>query len=524
MSGPPAPAADQVTSRTWIAIAAAVLGVFMAVLDTQITNASLPEILGSLSASMEEGSWMSTTYLAAEVVAIPLTGVFLRVFGPRTFILGNTVLFLVFSTLCGMAWNLESMIVFRTLQGFFGGALIPTAMTLIIVSLPPGRRPMALAWLMLASTLAPTLGPTVGGILTEFYSWPWIFYINWLPGVLMLAGIAIGLDAQPKKFELLLKMDWLGIAGMIVGLGALIVFLEEGNRKDWFDSEFIRTTSFVAFAGILLWIGSQLLRPDPFVNVWLFGRRNFWVSSGVGAVAGLGLYGSTFVLPLFLAHIAGYNSRQIGETIMWMGLPQIIMTPVAAVLAKKIDNRVICSAGLLLFSVSCFMNAYMTADTGYDQLIASQIFRALGQPLILITLSNMAIHQIELANLSSASSLYNMTRVLGGAVGTALLSTAITMREHLHSEHLVEAVSLFSSATRERIAAITTMHMNNNGDIALATHQTMATLNGVVQREAFVMAYSDSFFLLGSMLLASVGLVWLADRIVAPGAKGKGNR
>ena len=234
------PESEQVPLKTWIAIGAAILGVFMAVLDTQITNASLPEILGALSASLEEGSWMSTAYLAAEVVAIPLTVFFLRVFGARSYVLLNTVLFLLFSTLCGFAWNLESMIIFRALQGFFGGALIPTAMTLVITRLPPSKRPVALAWLMLASTLAPTLGPTVGGILTESYGWSSIFFINWIPGVLMFAGIAIGLEVQVKNYQLLLKIDWLGIAGMILGLGALIVFLEEGNRKDWFDSNLIR--------------------------------------------------------------------------------------------------------------------------------------------------------------------------------------------------------------------------------------------------------------------------------------------
>ena len=512
-----AAAEPEVTGRTWIAISAVILGVFMAVLDTQITNASLPEILGSLSASLAEGSWLSTTYLVAEVVVIPLTGVFLKVFGPRAFILGNTALFLIFSTLCGMAWNLESMIVFRALQGFFGGALIPTAMTLIIVTLPPARRPMALAWLMLASTLAPTLGPTVGGILTELYGWPSIFYINWIPGVLMLAGVAIGLNPQEKYLELLNRLDWLGITGMIVGLGALIVFLEEGNRMDWFGSGFIRLMALLAFGGILFWIGSQLLRANPFVNVWLLGRRNFWVASAVGAAAGVGLYGSTFVLPLFLAQVAGYNSRQIGEVIMWMGLPQIIMTPMAAVLARKIDNRILCTLGLVFFSASCFVNAYFTADTGYDQLITSQVLRAIGQSFVIITLSNMAIHAIEAENLASASSLYNMTRVLGGAVGTAILATAITMRESLHFERIGERVTLYSGTTQEQLAALKGFFFQHTGDPAGAVQQSLAGLQQIVRREAYVIAYSDAFFIIGSVLLGAIALVWMSDRIVAPG-------
>lgn len=508
-----------VEPRLWVGIGAAILGVFMAVLDTQITNASLPEILGSISASAEEGSWMSTTYLAAEVIAIPLTGPFIKIFGPRSFVLWNTILFLIFSTLCGVSWNLESMIIFRTLQGFFGGALIPTAMTLIVITLPLSKKPLALAWLMLASTLAPTLGPTVGGIITEFYSWPWIFYINWIPGILMLAGVAIGLDDQKKNIKLLLDMDWLGILGMVVGLGALIVFLEEGNRKDWLESDFIQLVGLISFLGIFVWISSQLLNSNPFINIRLLCNRNFLISSSVGAIAGLALYGSTFVLPMFLANISGYNSLQIGETIMWMGLPQIFVTPIAAVLAKKIDNRLICSIGLLFFSASCFMNAYLTADTGYDQLIFSQVLRAVGQPLILIALSNMAIHKIEAQNLSSASSLYNMTRVLGGAIGTAILSTVISRRESMHSEHLSNLVSVFSEETMDRLTHISKMYLGVNGDADLSAQQALATLDMLATREAFVMAYSDSFFILGSMLLLAFICIWIADKITTNGSK-----
>lgn len=507
--------ADHVPARTWIAMSAAILGVFMAVLDTQITNASLPQILGSLSASLEEGSWLSTTYLAAEVVMIPLTTFFLSVFGMRAYILGNTLLFLLFSTLCGYAWNLPSMIIFRTLQGLSGGALIPTAMTLLITRLPPSKRTVGLAWVMLSSTLAPTLGPTLGGILNDAYGWPSIFFINWAPGVLMLGGVAYGLDVEPKKLFLLPKADWLAIGSMTIGLGSLIVFLEQGDREDWFESDLIRLVCLLAVIGIGAWIGILLLRRRPFINLRLFGRRNFGVSSLVGAAAGMGLYGSTFVLPQFLARIAGYSPRQIGEVIMWMGLPQILITPLSAKFARTIDNRILCSLGLLLFSVSCFMNSSMSADTAGDQLVVSQVFRALGQPLVVLTLSNFAIHRVELGSLSSASSLYNMSRVLGGAVGTAILATVITTREHLHSARIGDAVSPFSAAARDRIEHLTGAYLAWDGDLSRATHQAMATVGVLVRREAFVMAYDDCFFVLGCVLFVSIGLIWLADRVFA---------
>ena len=520
-SSPPHPGAgaqaQEVSSRTWIAIYAAILGVFMAILDIQVTNASLREIRGSLSATQEEGSWMTTAYLAAEVIAIPLTAFFVRVFGARAYMVGNSVLFLVFSTLCGYAWNLPSMIIFRALQGFTGGALIPTAMTLILTRLPQDKRAAGLAWLMLSSTIAPAFGPTLGGILTNFYGWPSIFFINWIPGVLMVAGLAYGLGRDAVQLSVLREADWLAIACMTVGLGSLIVFLEEGNSKDWFSSTLIRGCFALAVTGIVAWVAILLKRGKPFVNLALFARRTFGVSSVVGAAAGMGLYGSTFVLPLFLSEIAGYNTLRIGEVIMWMGLPQIIMMPVAAVLSKRFDNRAICTAGLLLFAASCFMNSRMDASTGYDQLVMSQVLRALGQPLIVLSFYNLAIHPVEKANQSSASTQYNKSRILGGAVGTAILATTITLREHFHSARIGESVSRFSAAAQERLDQLTGYFLASSGDPVNAQQQAIAALDRLVRRESYVMAYNDCFFILGCVLLASVAVIWLADRVVAAG-------
>jgi len=279
----------------------------------------------------------------------------------------------------------------------------------------------------------------------------------------------------------------------------------------------IRASFVLAVAGILSWIALLLKRSKPFVNLGLFARRTFGVSSVVGAAAGMGLYGSTFVLPLFLSEIAGYNTLRIGEVIMWMGLPQIVMMPVAAVLSKRIDNRVICTAGLLLFAASCFMNARMDASTGHDQLVVSQVLRALGQPLIVLTLSNFAIHRVELANLSSASSLYNMSRILGGAVGTAILATTITLREHFHSARIGESVSLFSNATLDRLGQLGSEFALRSGDASGAHQQAIAVIDHLVRRESYVMAYDDCFFILGCVLLASIAAIWLADRVVAAG-------
>ena len=524
MSNPtmPQPPSGPVSARTWIAVAAGMLGAFMAVLDIQITNASLKDILGALNATQEEGSWISTAYLVAEIIVIPLTGLLTRTFGMRRYMMGTTALFLCFSTLCGAAWNLESMIAFRMMQGFTGGALIPMAMTLVMAKLPPSRRATGMAIFGLTATLAPSMGPTLGGYLTELYGWPSIFYINWAPGVLLIAGIAYGLDAEKKSLDQLRNADWIGIAFMALGLGSLTIFLEEGNTKDWFDSNFIVTFAALALTGLLGWIVTSTLRQNSFVDLRLYGRRNFLVATVLSAVFGMALYGSSFLLPLFLGQIAGYSPMQIGEVIMWAGLPQLFIMPFVARLSSKIDNRILCSFGLLLFGVSCLMNAYMDADTGYDQLLWSQVVRALGQPFVMLTLSNFAMNGMPMKDTPSASSLFNMTRNLGGSIGIALLGTALTQREHFHSARIGESVSSLSAATQLRMDQLTQNFVSQGFDPVTAGDKALKAIDSIVRRESFVMAYNDGFFIVGGVLLACILILWLSDKVKSPSGGGGG--
>jgi DHA2 family multidrug resistance protein len=512
----------RIDARTWIAVFAGMLGAFMAVLDIQITNSSLRDILGSLSATQEEGSWISTAYLCAEIVVIPMTALFVRSLGQRRYLMGTTALFLLFSTLCGTAWNLQSMIVFRMLQGFTGGALIPMAMTLVMTRLPPSKRAVGMAMFGLTATLAPAMGPTLGGYLTELYGWPSIFYINWVPGVLLIAGMYWGIDKEPMNLQALFKADWLGIAFMAVGLASLTIFLEEGNSKDWFESSFIIAFAAMALVGILGWVVIGFWRADPFVNLRLYGQRNFLVATALSAVIGMGLYGSSYLLPLFLGQIAGYSPMQIGEVIAWMGLPQLFVMPFVARLSQKIDNRIMCMFGLALFGISCLMNAYMDASTGYDQLMLSQIIRAIGQPFVMLTLSNFAMNGIAPKDMPSASSLFNMTRNLGGSIGIALLATALTNREHFHSARLGESVSLAAAATQARLDTLTQAFIAKGIDPATAANQAIGAIDRIVRRESFVMAYNDGFWLVGVILLGAIIPLWFADKVKSPGGAGGG--
>jgi DHA2 family multidrug resistance protein len=503
--------------RRWIALWGAMLGAFMAVLDIQITNSSLPDILGSLGATLDEGSWVSTSYLVAEIIVIPLTAWLADVFGTRRYLLANTVLFLAFSIACAFAWNLGSMIAFRVLQGFTGGVLIPMAFTLVLKLLPPAGRPFGYGLFGMTATFAPAIGPTIGGWLTDNYGWPAIFYLNLVPGVLMLGAIGWGLDHEPRKFSLLRRGDWWGIGTMAVGLGSLIVFLEEGNRNDWFNSRTISTLGITAMIFLTACVVIELNHREPFINLRLLAQRNFGLGAVVSMAFGFAMYGATFLLPMYLAQVQGYNAQQIGWTIMWSGAPQLLMMPIAAGLLKKFDARVLLTLGLGFFGASCFLNSALTNLTAYDQLKLAQLIRAIGMPLTIVPLTALATGGISHEQSGSASALFNMLRNLGGSIGIALLATQLDLREQLHSVRLGESVSLFSPATQERLDGLTKHFVNLGVDAVSAGQQALAALASTVRREAFVMSYGDNFFIVGGVMTAMLFVVWFCRPVKGAG-------
>ncbi|WGV24399.1 DHA2 family efflux MFS transporter permease subunit [Halotia branconii] len=494
---------NRVPLRTWIGVLASMLGAFMAVLDIQITNSSLQDIQASLGATLEEGSWISTAYLVAEIIVIPLTGWLSRVFSLRRYLIVNTILFIFFSICCAWAWNLNSMIVFRALQGFCGGVLIPSALTIVLTNLPPAKQSVGLAAFAISAVFAPSIGPTLGGWLTENFSWEYSFYINLIPGVLMLSGVWYGVKQQRPQLNLLKQGDWWGIFSMAIGLGSLQVVLEEGSRKDWFGSALIVRLSAIAVIFLAIFFFIELTRKQPFINLRLVLNRNFGLASIVNVSLGVGLYGSIYILPLYLAQIQKYNALQIGEVLMWAGIPQLFIIPFLPKLMQRIDVRFMVAIGVALFSVSAFMNSGMTYQTGLDQLRWSQIVRAMGQPLIMVPLTSIATAGLNPKEAGSASGLFNMMRNLGGSIGIALLATLLTNREQFHSNRLGETVSLFDPETQQRIDQMTQYFVSRGSDLSTASDQAIKAIDNIVRREAYVMAFNDCFYFIGIALLLS---------------------
>src|SRR5271168_1034907 len=473
----PAAAPQAVSLKTWVAVLGATLGAFMAVLNIQIVNASLADIQGGIGAGIDDGGWISTSYLIAEIIVIPLSGWLAQVFSVRIYLLTNAVLFLVFSAACALAHDLTQMIVLRALQGFFGGVLIPLAFTLIITLLPKAKQSVGLALFAVSATFAPAIGPTIGGYLTENWGWQYIFYVNLVPGVVMVGMLWFSLESRPMKLALLREGDLPGIVTMAIGLGALQTVLEEGNKDDWFGSAFIVRLSVIAAVALTLFFWVELTSKKPLLNLRLLTRRNFGFGTLANFLMGTALYGSVFILPQYLARIQGYNSEQIGMVLAWTGLPQLVLIPMVPRLMKRFDARLSMGIGFALFAASNCMNITMTTDYGSDQLCWRNVVRAIGQALAFAPLTAIATAGIEPENAGSASALFNMMRNLGGAIGIAALQTFLTKREQYHSNVLTPQISLFFESTRARISQLVHYFMAHGvSDPSAATAKAVSAI------------------------------------------------
>jgi MFS transporter, DHA2 family, multidrug resistance protein len=515
------PAEPKVSFKTWIAIAGAMLGAFMAVLNIQITNASLRDIEGGIGTGGINGAWITTAYLIGEIIVIPLSDYLSRVFSLRRYLLVNVVLFLLFSALCGQASSLPEMIVLRALQGFAGGVLIPLAFTIVVIMLPPSKRPIGLSAFALTATFAPAIGPTIGGYFTENYGWSSIFYLNLVPGAAMLAMLYYALPRTKMQLDLLRHGDWLGIVLMAVGLAALQTVLDEGNVYDWFGSPFIIKLTLIAILALGGFMIAEFTRPEPLVNFRLLAGRNFGFGTLASFLLGFALYGSAYLLPQYLANAQGFNAEQIGGVMAWTGLPQLLVIPLVPLLMRRIDGRLLVGTGFVVFAVSCFMNLHMDADYAAPQLFWPDITRALGQAVVLAPLSTIALAGISGRDAGGASGIFNMMRNLGGAIGTAMLETFYTKREQYHSFIINQQVSLLEPATREKLGAMQRYFLaHGSADSAAAMHSAIIAVGNAIRAQATLMGYSDSFALLGVILLLAASAIALLRKGTATGGGG----
>ncbi len=516
-------AADAIPLKNKVAVAGALLGAFMAVLNIQVVNTSLPDIQGGIGTGLDNGGWISTAYLIGEIIVIPLSGWLMGVFSLRRYLIGNCILFLIFSAACGLSTSFPEMVALRSIQGFTGGVLIPLALVCVILLLPPRARPVGFSMFALTATFAPAIGPTIGGWITDAYGWRYIFFLNLVPGAIMLPALFWGLKPEPMHLDRLWHGDWLGVLAMAIGLGTLQTVLEEGNKDDWFGSAFITRLSIISAVSMALFF-FQELRPGnkaPLVNLRLFGRWNFGFSSISNFMLGFVLYAAVYLIPIYLAEAHGYSASQSGQVMAWIGLPQLVIIPCMPWLMQRIDPRRLLSLGFLLFFISLMMNLRLGPNDSGPQLLIPNLIRAVGQALVFPPITMIATAGISAADAGSASALFNMLRNLGGAVGIATVETFVTNREKFHSFIINQHVSLMDPATRERIAAMQQYFQAHGlANAGGARQQAIVLLGETLRQQANYFAYGDAFGLLAMGMLVAFAASLFVRRPGGPAAPG----
>jgi DHA2 family multidrug resistance protein len=515
-----APAAtDRIDPRRLVAFIAMVFGMFMAILDIQIVSASLTEIQAGLAASADEIPWVQTAYLIAEVIMIPLSGYLSRALGTRLVFAISAGGFTLASFMCGTATNINQMIVWRALQGFIGGGMIPTVFATAFIIFPRSKQGVISAVIGLVATLAPTVGPTVGGYLTDALSWHWLFFVNVLPGIVVTIATLVLVDFDKPDLSLFKHFDWFGFIAMAGFLGALEYVLEDGPLYDWFNDDTVLLFAWVSGISAVAFFARALTARQPIVDLRSYRNRNFAFGSLFSFVLGIGLYGLTLVYPLYLGRVRGYDALMIGETMFVSGVAMFLTAPIAGRLTAKADPRAMLMFGFASFAIGTWWMTWVTKDWDFYELIWPQIFRGVGLMFAIIPINNIALGTLPPAQVKNASGLYNLMRNLGGAVGLAAINTFLNDRTDLHTARLHE---MLNSAYRPAVEALDKLTTKFSSYGADAPTMALKQLFAMTHREGLVMAFSDLFLAL-TVLFVAVGVFTLVMKKPAAAAPGGGH-
>src|SRR5437868_4797844 len=510
---------DRIAPRRLVAFLIMVFGMFMSILDIQVVSASLSDIQAGLSASSTEVSWVQTAYLIAEVIAIPLSGFMSRALGTRLLFAISASGFTVASFLCGFASTIEQMIVWRAIQGFLGAGMIPTVFASAYTVFPRTKFHIVGPIIGLVATLAPTVGPTVGGIITDWMSWHWLFFINIVPGIAITVGVLALVDFDSPNFALLEQFDWWGLIFMGGFLGSLEYVLEEGPQYEWLQDTSVAVCAAICGVSAIAFFWRVLTAEEPIVDIRTFTNRNFAIGCVLQFCIGIGLYGLTYIYPRYLAEVRGYSALMIGETMFVSGVTMFLIAPVVGRLMQKVDLRYIIAAGLVIFALGSYQMTWITRDYDFYELLLPQILRGIGMMFAMVPTNNIALGTLAPERVKNASGLFNLMRNLGGAVGLAVINQVLNDRTDLHISRLQERVN-WGNATAVETLNMFTQRLQGMGDAAL---MAMKQLSQIVHRQAVVMGFGDAFFMLTVFYVGLSLLVMLLNKPSALTAGGTGH-
>lgn len=508
--------ADWHPKHPWLVAMTVMLATFMEVLDTSIANVSLPNIAGNLSAGVDESTWVLTSYLVSNAIILPLAGWFASLFGRKRFFMACVGLFVVSSFLCGFAPNLGSLVFFRILQGAGGGSMQPLAQAILVESFPRHKRGMAMAVYAMGVVVAPIVGPTVGGWITDSYSWRWIFYINVPIGIVSLLMTSSLVQDPPylvrKKLGPDMKIDYVGLGLLSVGLGALQVVLDKGQREDWLESNFIAVLAAVSGVSLLAVLVWELRQKEPVADFHLLKDRNFAISTVTMFLLGFVLYGSTALLPIFCQTLMGYTAMLSGLVLSPGALVTLLALPVAGKLLGRFQPRWLVMVGVAALSSSMLMMGRFSLDVDFHTMMIARLVMGLGMAFLFVPINTMAFDFVPRARMSHATGLINLARNMGGSCGIAFVTTMLARYSQVHQTTLVAHLSPLEGLYRTNQQALTSTLAGRGAGAVQATQQGLGVMYGEMARQASMLSFVDVFNALGYLFLLLVPLLLMMKK------------
>ncbi len=496
----------------WLVAVAVMFATFMEVLDTTVVNVSLPHIAGTLSATVEESTWALTSYLVANAIILPLTGWLATYFGRKRLLMASVTGFTAASFLCGLSPNLATLVFFRIVQGATGGAMQPLSQAVLLEAFPPHERGKAMGFWGLGIVSAPILGPVLGGWLTDSYSWRWIFYINIPVGIASLIMTKLFIFDPPYMKRQSESIDYWGIGLLALGIGALQIVLDIGQREDWFQSSVIVMLAVLSAVALIAFVFLELRIDHPVVDLRIFKERTY--SAGVFLMTTLGfvLYGSLVLLPIMLQTLLGYPSVQAGFAMAPRGIGSFIGMPAVGWLIAKVDPRRLVMAGLITAGLTLLWLGQLSLNAGYWNIFWPQFAQGLGVSMVFVPLTTISMDRIPRERMGNATSLFNLMRNLGGGIGIATTATWLARQSQSNAVVLGANINAYNPAARSMLAASRDAFIRAGADPAIATNQALVAMSGIVHRQAAMIAFVGIFRLLGVIFLLLIPLVFVMKR------------
>jgi len=503
-------APDRYRFKYLIAITVSLASV-LELLDTSIVNVAIPHMMGNLGATLDQIAWVSTGYIVANVIVLPITGWLSAYFGRRRYFAGSIALFTLASFMCGNAGSLGALVFWRIIQGLGGGALLSTSQAILYEEFPREEYGTAMAIFGVGVMVGPTLGPTVGGWITDMYGWPWIFYINIPFGMLALA-LTLSFITDSEHQQKVGRVDWLGLGLLAAGVGALQIMLERGERLDWFASGSVRLLAITSAVSLITFIWHELRTEHPVVDLRILKSRQLAVGVVFGLVLGVCLYATIFVLPVYLQNVRNFTANQTGLVILPGALASAFTMAFMGRLQGKFDARLSIAAGVAIFALSMWKHAHFTTESGMSDFFWPLIFRGVGLGLIFVPLTNLALADLPMSRIPNGTGLFNLMRQLGGSVGIALSATLVQRFTAIHRAELAASVTPYSEVARERLATIANALMARGDAPAIAQTKALGVLNGIVTTQARMLSFEQLFLLFGAIFVLSLPLVLRMNR------------